>query len=266
MAPSHTGRCTRMTFLPGASVEHLRCTVQMSPSGDSLSDPRDSRRRWAVHCIDLPRGKRGPSEWATPMARWLPPDCHRGGDDDEGTGNRVGIHRSRCRACGCAGSTWATWRSAWTSAATGAVSRLVRGRAPRPSAATDELPPGRAARGTRSVCVDRLWPIPSVPIAGGYFYGPRRHTGAISLAFEYGYEDGFAGARSDLRRHGAYDPARHKGYRSADRGYHKRYGARRHYRDLYREGFWAGYDGAYRDAGRYRRDGFAIVGTFRWPF
>ncbi len=104
------------------------------------------------------------------------------------------------------------------------------------------------------------------PSRGGYFDGPRRHTGAISLAFEYGYEDGFAGARSDLRRHGAYDPVRHKGYRSADRGYHKRYGARRHYRDLYREGFWAAYDAAYRDAGRYRRDGFAIVGTFRWPF
>lgn len=86
----------------------------------------------------------------------------------------------------------------------------------------------------------------------------------IRLAFEYGYEDGYAGARIDVGRR-AYDPWRHDGYRHGGRGYNKKHGRRALYRDRYREGFEAGYEAGYRDATR-RRSGVTIAGEVYFPF
>jgi hypothetical protein len=74
---------------------------------------------------------------------------------------------------------------------------------------------------------------------GGYGYQ--------SVPFENGYKDGYEKGREDARDSDAYDPVRHRRYRSADRGYNTRYGSKEDYKHVYREGFRAGYDAAYRD-------------------
>jgi hypothetical protein len=82
-----------------------------------------------------------------------------------------------------------------------------------------------------------------------------------NVAFDNGYNDGLDKGREDARDRDSYDPNRHSRYRSADRGYEGRYGSKDQYRDIYRDGFLAGYNDAYR---RYddRRGG----SRFPWPF
>jgi len=70
---------------------------------------------------------------------------------------------------------------------------------------------------------------------GSGWRGGHKHAGGwgaerIHLAFEYGYEDGYAGGRIDVG-HGGYDPWRHDGYRHGDRGYKGRHDSRARYRD-----------------------------------
>jgi hypothetical protein len=88
---------------------------------------------------------------------------------------------------------------------------------------------------------------------GSYRYG--------SIAFDNGYNDGLDKGREDFSDRDSYDPNRHRWYRNADRGYEGRYGRKDEYRDVYREGFLAGYNQAYRGSGS-RRGGF----DFPWPF
>ena len=89
-----------------------------------------------------------------------------------------------------------------------------------------------------------------------------------NVAFDYGYNDGLEKGREDVDDRDSYDPNRHSRYRSADRGYEGRYGSKDQYRDIYREGFLAGYNDAYRGYDVYdrrsdsRRGGFG----FPWPF
>ena len=81
---------------------------------------------------------------------------------------------------------------------------------------------------------------------GGYYQrGP---------AFDLGYRDGLDKGREDRRDRDRDDPVRHGRYRSADHGYQRRYGPRDVYRGVYRQGFLAGYEEAYRAGyGNYRR-------------
>src|SRR5687767_8213474 len=95
---------------------------------------------------------------------------------------------------------------------------------------------------------------------GGYRYA--------NVAFDNGYNDGLDKGREDVDDRDSYDPNRHSRYRSADRGYEGRYGSKDQYRDIYREGFLAGYNDAYRGYDVYdrrsdnRRGGLG----FPWPF
>jgi hypothetical protein len=82
-----------------------------------------------------------------------------------------------------------------------------------------------------------------------------------NVAFDNGYNDGVDKGREDAGDRDSYDPNRHRWYRNADRGYEGRYGMKDQYRDMYREGFLAGYNQAYRGSGS-RRGG----SDFPWPF
>lgn len=79
------------------------------------------------------------------------------------------------------------------------------------------------------------------PAAGGYggYY-------QVGPAFDIGYRDGLDKGREDRSDRDRYDPSRHGRYRSGDHGYNKRYGSKDVFRDVYRQGFVAGYDEAYR--------------------
>jgi hypothetical protein len=69
---------------------------------------------------------------------------------------------------------------------------------------------------------------------------------ARTPAYETGFRDGLQRGREDVSRRNSYDLNRHSWYRSADRGYENRYGARQDYERWYRDGFEAGYSQAYR--------------------
>lgn len=73
---------------------------------------------------------------------------------------------------------------------------------------------------------------------GGY---DDRHPG-----WDAGYRDGLEKGREDAERNRRYEPNRHGWYRSATRGYERRYGSRDEYIDAYREGFTTGYAAGFR--------------------
>ncbi len=92
----------------------------------------------------------------------------------------------------------------------------------------------------------------------GYGRGVRR------AGFDRGLADGLDKGLEDARDGDRYNPARHRRYRRADRGYRARFGSRDRYRDAYRTGFLAGYERGYRD-GAQRRGNRRDRGI-RWPF
>ena len=87
-------------------------------------------------------------------------------------------------------------------------------------------------------------PYPGYPAPRGYGYN--------DPAFEHGYTDGYDKGLDDARDRDAYDPIRHRWYRSGDRGYGGWSGQRYYYRNNYRQGFRDGYDRGYRDGRSYR--------------
>jgi hypothetical protein len=98
----------------------------------------------------------------------------------------------------------------------------------------------------------------------GRYPNERGGSGYDDVPFDSGYRDGFEKGREDARDRDSYDPVRHSRYRSADRGYDRRFGSREEYKVVYREGFEAGYDEGYREhayAGE-RGGGFRLP----WPF
>jgi hypothetical protein len=93
---------------------------------------------------------------------------------------------------------------------------------------------------------------------GGYGYG--------SVPFDNGYKDGYDKGREDAGDNDQYDPVRHSRYRSADRGYDRRYGTKEEYKGIYREGFQAGYDEGYRGTGASGSDRPGGRIRLPWPF
>jgi hypothetical protein len=91
----------------------------------------------------------------------------------------------------------------------------------------------------------------------------RRDSGSAAVAYDYGYNDGYDHGLQDGRDRRNYDPARHRDYRSADRGYDGRLGSREEYRIVYRGGFRDGYDRGYRDGQDSSRSGRIRL---PWPF
>ena len=77
---------------------------------------------------------------------------------------------------------------------------------------------------------------------GSYPTGSRS---SYNTAFDNGYRDGLDKGREDRGDNDSFDPVRHSWYRSGDRGYNSRYGARDQYKLAYRDGFEAGYEQSY---------------------
>ena len=97
--------------------------------------------------------------------------------------------------------------------------------------------------------------------------GSNRVYGNNSVAYDNGYRDGLEKGREDANGR-SYDPVRHSWYRSADRGYNNRYGTKDQYKLVYRDGFEAGYDQAYRSNARGGYNYPNRTGGVRlpWPF
>lgn len=87
-----------------------------------------------------------------------------------------------------------------------------------------------------------------------------RRSYRLDLAFGMGRNDGYEAGFEDARRRHRFAPTREGRYRSANRGYDRRYGPRELWQDRYRDGFRRGYEAGYNDARRqYRTWGW-------WPF
>lgn len=91
--------------------------------------------------------------------------------------------------------------------------------------------------------------------------------GYNTVPYDNGYRDGLEKGREDARERNSFDPVRHSWYRSGNRGYNNRYGTRDEYKLVYRDGFEAGYQQAYRQNGGTRYDSRNSRGMqIPWPF
>ena len=85
---------------------------------------------------------------------------------------------------------------------------------------------------------------------GTYQYRPYRTDGYQQIqrrAYDNGYREGLEHGRDDARRGRAFSFERHDDYRDADEGYRRGDGIDRdQYRQMYRDGFRAGYSESYR--------------------
>jgi hypothetical protein len=102
-----------------------------------------------------------------------------------------------------------------------------------------------------------------------YYYSGFAAPHYAQLGYDAGYRDGYDKGRDDARgRHARYDFARHKWFKSGSRGYKGHYGVKVAYQQVYRSGFQAGYDAAFRDlygyAWRQPRTGLSGSVTFGW--
>lgn len=91
------------------------------------------------------------------------------------------------------------------------------------------------------------------PDYGRYPDRNRGGYGYQNVPFRNGYDDGYEKGRDDARDRDRFDPTRQGRYKSADHGYDRRYGTKDQYRVVYRDGFRAGYDEAYRSFSGFRR-------------
>lgn len=73
------------------------------------------------------------------------------------------------------------------------------------------------------------------------------------LAYDHGYREGFKEGEKDARRGDPLSYYDEKEFRRGDRGYHRSYGDRERYRQLFRDGYASGYQDAYARFGRYGR-------------
>ena len=94
----------------------------------------------------------------------------------------------------------------------------------------------------------------------------RGGAGYQSVPFDNGYRDGYDKGREDARDNDSHDPVRHARYRAGNHGYDRRYGSKEDYKNVYRDGFRAGYDEAYRavngDGPDRRRGGIRLPRPF----
>ena len=88
-------------------------------------------------------------------------------------------------------------------------------------------------------------------------YDDRSRYGAPNFrydpAFRTGLSDGYDAGYEDSQRRHRFDPYGEGRYKSANRGYDKRYGSKDLWRSRYRDGFQRGYEDGFDAAGRYTR-------------
>lgn len=79
---------------------------------------------------------------------------------------------------------------------------------------------------------------------GGGYYGGDYGRGAP--AAQIGFQDGRRDGERDFMRRRGFRPERNDNFRDADRGYNRRFGDKRYYRDQYRSAYLQGYRMAFR--------------------
>jgi hypothetical protein len=90
---------------------------------------------------------------------------------------------------------------------------------------------------------------------GGYYGGDYgdRYGMRGGPAYQFGLEDGRRDGERDFYTRHSFRPEEHGNFRHADRGYSRRFGDKRYYKDQYRAGYMEGYRMAYRGGGGWRR-------------
>jgi hypothetical protein len=98
-----------------------------------------------------------------------------------------------------------------------------------------------------------VWRLPSsaethrsADDAQASYYDARR------TAYDEGYREGIKEGEKDARRGDRFDYQDEGDFRSADRGYHRSFGDRERYRQIFRDGYASGYRDAF---GRWARNG-----------
>jgi len=87
------------------------------------------------------------------------------------------------------------------------------------------------------------------------------------LAYDQGYREGAKEGERDARRGERFDYRDEREFQRGDRGYHRNFGDRNRYRQLFRDGYAAGYADAYSRLARYgRNDGRPGVYGPRGPY
>lgn len=92
--------------------------------------------------------------------------------------------------------------------------------------------------------------------APGYRYAadaPVAYYEARRIAYDQGYREGLARGESDARRGNRHGYQNVREFQRADRGYHRSYGDRERYRQIFRDGFARGYSDGYARVARYGR-------------
>jgi len=102
---------------------------------------------------------------------------------------------------------------------------------------------------------------------GNRYPSSQSNRGYNSVPYDNGYRDGLEKGREDALDRDSFDPVRHSWYRSGNRGYNSRYGTRDDYKLVYRDGFEAGYQQAYRqNGGSYSSSRTNRGVQIPWPF
>jgi hypothetical protein len=94
--------------------------------------------------------------------------------------------------------------------------------------------------------------------AGGARYGYGTETRvayfeARRIAYDHGYREGLARGQADARRGQRYGYQNVRDFQRADKGYHRSYGDRERYRQIFRDGYATGYSDGYARVARTTR-------------
>jgi hypothetical protein len=76
---------------------------------------------------------------------------------------------------------------------------------------------------------------------------------ARRIAYDHGYREGLGRGQADARRGQPFGYHNVRDFQRADKGYHRSYGDRERYRQIFRDGYAAGYSDGYARVGRMSR-------------
>ena len=91
------------------------------------------------------------------------------------------------------------------------------------------------------------------------YYDARR------TAYDEGYRQGLKEGEKDARGGDRYSYQDEREFQRADRGYHRNYGDRERYRQIFRDGYATGYSDSYNRFSRYGRNG-GVYGRQQGPY
>ena len=97
-------------------------------------------------------------------------------------------------------------------------------------------------------------PGPDVAIARYADGAPISYQEFRRMAYDEGYRAGAKEGETEARRGERFGYEDEKDFQRADHGYHRNYGDRERYRQLFRDGYVAGYSDGYSRRAGYRRD------------